>query len=296
MSDTNMLGQFASSSRRVINAMNGRGSRVTNTGTQNSLVRWSGPRHIIVELRDRNAILYTVSVLQIVLLVGFIIGIALDPRTVSGEPVWLKPAKFAASIGLFTATLGWIGYHLPVSKRTLRRVSVGIAVTALIEITLIGGQAARGVESHFNDTTGLDQIVYTTMGVIIVVMTALVAWLLIRSCRREFGVAPAFAWGIRVGIALFVLGSLEGGMMVALDTHAVGSGQTIPIVGWVLSGDFRVAHFIGLHALQLLPFVGYIAAVASERGHLDRPTRFVLSVGGGYVLLLIATFVHALAP
>ncbi|WP_306056650.1 hypothetical protein [Natronococcus wangiae] len=268
----------------------------TETRPTARFVRWNGPWHVITELRRRNAILFGVAVAQTALLVAFISGIVLDPRTIGGEPAWLKPAKFAASIALFTATLGWIGYHLPVSERLLRRVSIGVAVAALVEIALIGGQAGRGVESHFNDSTALDQSIYVVMGATIAVMTALVAWLLVRSCRNEFGVAPGFAWGIRVGIALFVIGAFEGGVMVALETSAVGPGQTVPVVGWSTSGDFRAAHFAGLHALQILPLVGYLAAVAAERGILERPTRAVLLVGGGCALVLTATFIHALAP
>lgn len=259
-------------------------------------VRWNGPRHVVAELKRRNPILYGVAVVQTVLLVAFLSGIVLDPRTVGGEPVWLKPAKFAASIALFTATVGWIGYHLPVSQRLFQRVSIGVAVAAFVEIALIGGQAGRGVESHFNDSMVLDQSIYVVMGVTITVMTVLVAWLLVRSWPREFSVAPAFAWGIRVGFALFVVGAFEGGAMVALETSAVGSGQTVPVVGWSTSGDFRVAHFVGLHALQVLPLVGYLAAVSAERGILERPTRVVLVVGGGYALVLVATFVYAVAP
>lgn len=258
--------------------------------------RLYSPRQFVPELYRRNAVLCVVAAVHVALLVGFLAGIALDPRTVGGEPVWLKPAKFAASIAIFTATLGWIAHHLPVSDRLLGRVSIGVAIAAFVEITLIGGQAARGVPSHFNDATLLDQTVYHVMGVTIVGMTALVAWLLVRSWTREFEVVPAFAWGIRLGIALFVVGAFEGGAMVALETAALESAPTIPVVGWLLSGDFRVAHFLGLHALQLLPLVGYLAAVAGERGRLERPTRLVVAVAGGYALVLAATFVHALAP
>src|SRR4026208_1654065 len=36
-------------------------------------------------------------------------GIALfvDPRQIPGAPAWLKPAKFAASIAIYTLTLAW---------------------------------------------------------------------------------------------------------------------------------------------------------------------------------------------
>lgn len=258
--------------------------------------RLGHPIRTVLELHHRNSILFGVAGLHAGLLVVFVSGILLDPRTVAGNPVWLKPAKFAVSIALFTATLGWLGRHLPVPDRTLRRVSLGVAAAALIEITLISGQAARGVESHFNDATTLDAVIYMAMGVTILAMTVLVAWLLIQSWHQEFDVAPAFAWGIRFGMALFVLGALEGGVMVALGDHTVGSGPALPVFGWVLSGDFRVAHFLGLHSLQVLPLVGYLTSVGCERFRFENLHQVVLVVAAGYTVVLFATFAHALVP
>jgi hypothetical protein len=257
-------------------------------------IRWHRPETVAAELRRRNAVLFGVAALHGVLLVGFVAGIALDPRTVGGEPAWLKPAKFAGSITLFAATLGWIGYHFPVADETLRRASLAVATAAVIEITLIGGQAARGTESHFNTSTTLDFAVYAVMGLTIIGMVTVVAWLLVRAWRREFDVAPAFGWGIRLGIALFVVGSFEGGAMVAIQASAIESGPSLPVVGWTASGDFRAAHFVGLHALQSLPLAGYLAAVANDQGRLSRPVRAVKLVAAGYAALLVAAFVHAL--
>lgn len=189
------------------------------------------PTQTVLELRRRNAILFSVAGIHAGLLIVFVIGIILDPRSIGGDSAWLKPAKFAASIALFTATLGWLGHHLPIPDRTLRRVSVGIAAAALIEITLIGGQAGRGVESHFNDTTTLDTAIYMAMGITILAMTVLVAWLLVQSWHNEFGAHSAFALGIRFGIAVFVLGAIEGGVMVVQGNHAVRTGQVLPIFG-----------------------------------------------------------------
>lgn len=258
--------------------------------------RWDRPATAVGELRRRNSLLFAVAALNAALFVGFAAGIALDPRTVGGEPVWLKPAKFAGSIALFTATLGWIGHHLPVAAGTLRRVSLAVATASVVEISLIAGQAARGVESHFNQSTAFDTAVYAVMGLTIVAMVAVVAWVLVRAWKREFAVAPAYEWGIRLGIALFVVGSYEGGAMIALEASTIGSGPAVPVVGWNSGGDLRAAHFLGLHALQVLPLVGYLAAVASENGRLARPVRAVQLVAAGYATLLVAAFAHALAP
>ena len=49
-------------------------------------------------------------------------GLALDDRLVTGAPAWLKPAKFAASIGIFNATMIWIFSYLADWPRLTRRV------------------------------------------------------------------------------------------------------------------------------------------------------------------------------
>ena len=79
-------------------------------------------------------------------------GVALlvDPREVMGAPAWMKPAKFAVSIAIYTLTLAWIFTYLPEWTRTRRVVSWVTAVTLVLEIVIIDVQAWRGTTSHFN--------------------------------------------------------------------------------------------------------------------------------------------------
>jgi len=251
----------------------------------------------IGELRRRDPVLSAVAAVNTVLLAAFAVGIVLDPMAVNGEPAWLKPAKFAGSIALVCATLGWLGVHLPVNPNFRRRVARVVGVGLLIEIVLISGQAARGVGSHFNQATVLDGAIGGVMGVTIVVVTVAIAALAVRARGSEFDVHPAFAAGIFLGIEWFVVGAFEGAAMIAIQSRIVETSEpTVPVVGWQLIGDFRLAHFVGLHALQLLPLTGYLAAVGHRRGLVDRPRRLVFLVATGYVAVLLGTAALGVAP
>lgn len=255
------------------------------------------PRGIVEELWRRNPILFAVAAVNAVLFVAFIAGIALDPTTVNGEPAWLKPTKFAGSIALISATLSWVGIHLPVQPRFRRRVSLIVGCGFLIEIALIGGQAARGVGSHFNRTTAVDAAIGAVMGVTIVIVTGTIALLAVRARRGEFAVHRAFATGILLGIGVFVVGAFEGGIMIALQSQTLATtGPTVPVVGWQVIGGFRLTHFIGLHALQVLPLAGYLAVGGRDGEPLACARRMVVVATSGYVLILAATLTLGMLP
>jgi hypothetical protein len=273
--------------------MNGRDDRPV---TASSISSAHEPTALPRELRRRNPILFWTATGHVVLLLGFLVGLAVDPRVVAGDPAWLKPAKFAGAIGLFTGALAWLTPHFAVSRKFLRLISWGIAITAVFEIVAIAGQAARGTRSHFNYSTAFDTIVYQAMGLVIVTMTLLIAWLFVRAARNGFDVHPAFALGITLGGGLFVVGAFEGGAMIALNTDTVASGYALPVTGWTLVGDFRMAHFVGLHALQVLPLAGYLSAVAEQRDRIADPQRLVWLAGCTYVGILLVAFLLAITP
>jgi hypothetical protein len=271
------------------------GAATSGRATLRTMARTiTGP---IGELWRRDPVLSAVAAINAVLFGAFAVGTVLDPMVVNGEPAWLKPAKFAGSIALVCATLGWLGVHLPVDPDVRRRVSRIVGVGLLIEIVLIGGQAARGVGSHFNRATVIDGAIGGVMGVTIVIVTVAIAALAVRARGDEFDVHPAFAAGILLGIGWFVVGAFEGAAMIAIQSRVVETTEpTVPVVGWQLVGDFRLAHFVGLHALQLLPLTGYLAAVGHRRGLVDYPRRVVYLVAAGYVAVLLVTAALGVAP
>jgi hypothetical protein len=197
-----------------------------------------------------------------VLLAVLIVVAQFDSRTILGINPWIKPMKFSVSIAIYVWTLAWYLRYLEEFKRPVRIVSWGVAISMLAEIFCITVQSARGTTSHYNVATPLDAELFGTMGVMIVVNTLLVAWTLVLFCTARPRIPRAYLWGIRLGLALFLLAGAEGGVMIGHQAHTVGAadgGPGLPLVNWSTQhGDLRIAHFIGMHALQILPLAGYL--------------------------------------
>src|SRR5688572_738903 len=72
----------------------------------------------------------------VVLLIAFAATLAalwIDPRTITGAPAWLKPAKFAISTAIYALTLAWIFTYLPAWRRLRRFAGWATAFVFLLE-------------------------------------------------------------------------------------------------------------------------------------------------------------------
>lgn len=238
-------------------------------------------------LRDR---LLTLTALAMVAAALLVVGIApFDARVITGINPWIKPLKFLVSIAIFLATIAWLMPEVDASLRQRRRLARVFAGAMIVEVVCIAGQAARGTTSHFNYGTVVDGAIFQVMGVAITVNTiaAAVMWW---QLRRDTPPARAgYLLGVRLGLALFVFGSLQGFLIVANRGHAVpgpDGGLGLPFVNWSLDrGDLRIAHFVGLHALQALPLLGFA---------LDRRAAMSFSVRRGVVGVAAAAWTGAM--
>jgi hypothetical protein len=188
-----------------------------------------------------------------------------DPRLLTGAPVWAKPLKFAVADGIFIWSLGWLLLGLPAAARpAVAAIGWGVAVSMTVETVIIFIQAGRGQLSHYNVSSGLNAALFATMGIFIVVNTTLSAWAAYLVWRHPLAGPAAYAWGVRLGLPLSILGALVGGYMIRQLGHTVGApdgGPGLPGLGWsTRAGDVRAAHFLGLHALQVLPVLGWALA------------------------------------
>jgi hypothetical protein len=253
----------------------------------------------------------TAAVMQVVL-IGALVGLAADPRVITGAPAWLKPAKFAASITIYTVTLAWIFTWLPEWIRTRRVVGWTTAIVMLIEITIIGGQAWRGTTSHFNVGTVLDGVLFSIMGLAIVVQTLSTVAVAVALWRHRFE-DRAMGWALRLGMVITIAGAFTGGVMTRPTTaqleaaraggrmtvagaHTVGApdgGPGLVGTGWSTKhGDLRVPHFVGLHALQALPLVALV--LARRRLRMSAQVRVVMIAAASYAALYVILLLQAL--
>jgi hypothetical protein len=211
---------------------------------------------------------------------------------VLGINAWWKPFKFFLSTVIFLWSMAFYLSHLPTeSASAVRWWSWGMIVIFVIENGWITWQAARGETSHFNVSTPPAAAMWSMMAVaatMISVCTAAIGWLFF---KNDFpALPPAYLLGIRLGLILFVVFSLQGLMMGARMAHTIGAadgGTGLPVVNWSRAhGDLRVAHFLGMHALQVLPLLGYFVL---------KNVRAVAVFGLIYGVFVVWTLTQALA-
>ncbi|MGS0756995.1 hypothetical protein ACVBEH_21620, partial [Roseateles sp. GG27B] len=182
---------------------------------------------------------------------------------------WVKPMKFALSIALLALTTAWYVGHLPAGRRASRAIDwiVGLLIGAgSLELAYITVQAALGQGSHYNVGDALHGSLYALMGIGAIVLTAtqpLLAWQLYR--HPDPSRPAAYRRAVLIGLVMtFVLGTGSGGLLSSLQPPS--GGVTLPLLGWALGGgDLRPAHFVGIHAEQVLPVMAFVAATINVR-------------------------------
>lgn len=260
----------------------------------------------LVRLWRNDAPLTATAGVMLVALAGCAVGLLVDPRLVLGAPVWLKPAKFAVSIALYSVSLAWLFGYLPAFVRTRRIVGRVTAVALLLEMAIISGQAARGTTSHFNVSSPFNAALFGLMGFAIVLQTLSTVAVAVALFRQRFE-DPALGWSLRIGLVLTIAGAFIGGAMTrpsevqvrmmqagqvtVSGSHTVGApdgGRGMAVTGWSREhGDLRVPHFFGLHALQVLPLLAL--GLRRTRVSAAKRVRLVVALGASY-----ATFVGIL--
>jgi hypothetical protein len=158
------------------------------------------------------------------------------------------------------------------------------------EIIYIALQAGKGQPSHYNVSSSFYSALYVMMAMaasVVTICTAYVGWLFFTG---SFPALPDYyLWSVRLGIVIFVVFSFEGFAMGSRMSHSVGAvndNSSLFVLGWSKTvGDLRIAHFIGMHALQVLPILSF---------YVLKSTRATVVIAVLYGFLAIFTLVQAL--
>ena len=213
-----------------------------------------------------------------------------DYRLLHGVSVWDKPTKFFAALVIQFATVSWALMMLPLRERNSRSMG-GLMVFMVgcgwFEMAYMVFRASRGEASHFNTAEPVAAIFYGLMGVAAVSMIGIAFFVGVRLWRhrRDSIWTEAAALGLMAGAAL---GGIAGAYMSAQTSHWVGGDHSdatgLAFFSWsTTGGDLRVAHFVGLHAAQFIPF-----AALSGRRWLVWATGILISI------LTVLTFAMAM--
>ena len=245
--------------------------------------------NFFAEMKRRNALLFWFGLFNLAVAVVCLILMSSEETQILGVNRWLKPFKFYASVGIMVLTMGWLLYYLNNPKK-LKLYSWLIVISMFFENGLIIAQAIRNTTSHFNTTSSINGIIFQAMGFFILVFTVTVILICVSFFKqKQFTIPDAYVWGIRLGILFFLVFSLEGGMMLGLLKHTVGGpdgGPGLPVTNWSTQyGDLRIAHFIGIHSLQVLPLFGY---------YISKTKKQTILFSTAYFLITSALFLQAM--
>ena len=242
----------------------------------------------IQQLKIRNETLFYYGLLCLILSVIFIILTRYTNTQVYNVNSWYKPFKFAFSTFLFAWAMAWYCYYLP--NFNTNSFNWTVIILLGFEIFYIAFQASKGQLSHYNLSTPVYVALYSMMAFAATLVTLYTAYIGVLFFTNSFPELPNYyVWAIRLSIILFVVFSFEGFAMGSKLNHSVGAlndNSNLFIIGWSKTvGDLRVSHFIGMHALQVLPILSY---------YVFKNTKLTFGLSIIYGMLAIMTLIQAL--
>ncbi len=215
----------------------------------------------LVQLKDRNEVLYYFGIINLVVAFGLLVLTFFVDTQFMGTHAFYKPMKFAIATWIYSWTMAWLCFYLG-SEFHIKAFSWGIVILLGFEVAYIAIQAWRGQASHYNLTSPFYGLMYTLMALAATFVTIWTAYVGILFFTQKFPDLPTpYLWGIRFGIIMFVIFSFQGFVMGARLSHTVGGldgSEGYFFLNWSKKlGDLRISHFLGMHALQVIPISAY---------------------------------------
>lgn len=218
---------------------------------------------------------YTPLALLLTLAMVPVLGaLALDERLFQGVNVWIKPLKFQVALVVYLLTLAWFARFAQAQIRRRRGWVLheqAVVWAIIVEMLWIGGAAAHGTASHFNQSSLAMGAIYGFMGVAATLLTTASTTLAVAIHRNpQTGLSPLVKAGLVWGLGLTLpLTLVTAGTMSAQTGHLVGSAGSgvagsayslpgLALMGWSRElGDLRVSHFFATHAMHVVPLAAW---------------------------------------
>ncbi|TXR56507.1 hypothetical protein [Quadrisphaera setariae] len=227
----------------------------------------------------RSPLLWVAAAMLLLAVPTAVLAVA-DPVQLTGVNGWAKPLKFELSIALYAVTLAWLLTRLQRGRRLAGALAAVAGALLVVEMVIILGAAALGTTSHFNVSTPAHAAAFAVMGVSIAAVWLITAVVGVLLWRNPSGDA-AFDLAVRAGVVIALAGMAVAFLMTSPTSaqladfrgisgaHTVGAsdgGPGLPLLGWsTVAGDLRVPHFVGMHALQVLPLLVLALSLAARR-------------------------------
>ena len=200
----------------------------------------------------------------------------IEPGAWEGPVSWRKPILFGFSSALTAWSLAWVQQRVRPRRWDLAVATAGSAAL-LAEVALVTLQAWRGVASHFNHATRLDDFIQAAMTGLILVVTLAVADLTWR-CMAHFDDWPDLTDAARWGMALLLVSCALGFAISFLGEWRLAKG--LDPSAWGTAGVPKFPHGAAMHALQVLPVVAWLLNQAGFRVPFRRKAVAAMGIAG----------------
>ncbi|MEM9545661.1 MAG: hypothetical protein AAGA77_06795 [Bacteroidota bacterium] len=238
-------------------------------------------------IKRESPILFWIAMVCFLLALGSLMGLTIDDRMLMGVNVWLKPLKFSISTGIYILTVGFLVNYYPYSSLKKKIINGLTAWTLIVELGIIVYQGARGVLSHYNMSSPIDGMLFAAMGILIGVNVFIMVLFVFDTLRLKMKTEKSVQWAMVIGWIVVIAGSWVGGQMIGQMSHNIGvtdGGEGLPFLNWsTIAGDLRVAHFFGIHGIQIIPLFAFGLTKlwkTSQRNQIIAVTLFGLIYAG----------------
>ena len=218
---------------------------------------------MIQQILIQNKVLFWLGTIHFIVFSVLLIYAPFNEEIILGVNSVIKPMKFALSIWIYSWTMALILHYVEDTGK-VKVYSWVAVITMCFEQFAITSQALRGQLSHFNKTDFYGILLFSLMGVFILTITLWTAYMTyIFIKQKKYVLSPVVVLSVKIGLIYFVVFSLFGGYISSKTGHSVGTadgGEGLWFMNWSrFFGDLRVAHFFGIHSLQLIPLLGIFA-------------------------------------